>query len=140
ILSADRHFALSFRTSVIALARVSLPAAVARRRRAYILRATQRRWRRLRRNRECGPIADIPSLHRCIVNDGCDPRSGLGLVGLGLVGLKPQATQDDHVVASSAPRLPPWAALSFAATARRSILPAPLSGSAATMSTKRGCE
>src|SRR5262245_3505356 len=80
----------------------------------------------------------------------CDPRSGLGLVGLGLVrlglvrlglvGLKPQAAQDDHAVASSAPRLPPWAALSFAATARRSILPAPLSGSAATMSTKRGCE
>src|SRR5262249_20449019 len=65
----------------------------------------------------------------------CDPRSGFGLVGL-----KPQATQDGHAVASSTPRLPPWAALSFAATARRSILPAPLSGSAATMSTKRGCE
>jgi hypothetical protein len=70
ILSADRHFALSFRTSVIALARVSLPAAVARRRLAYVLTATQRRLRRLRRNRECGPIAGIPSLHRCIVNDG----------------------------------------------------------------------
>src|SRR5262249_8100959 len=46
----------------------------------------------------------------------------------------------DHGVASSMPCFSPWAALSFAATARRSILPAPLSGSVATMSTKRGCE
>src|SRR5262249_12424621 len=46
----------------------------------------------------------------------------------------------DHAVALSTPRFSPWAALSFAVTARRSILPAPLSGSAATMSTKRGCE
>src|SRR5262249_36919315 len=41
---------------------------------------------------------------------------------------------------TSALRLIPYAALSFAATAPRSILPAPLSGSAPTISMKRGCE
>src|SRR5262249_311156 len=68
-------------------------------------------------------------------------RSSIGTrSGLGLVGLKPQATQNDHAFSSSAPHLPPWAPLTSAAPARRSILPARWSGSAATMSTKRGYE
>src|SRR5262249_59079612 len=56
------------------------------------------------------------------------------LLDLALDLARKRCQMRDHAVASSTPRFSPWAALSFAATARRSILPAPLSGSAPTMS------
>src|SRR5262249_20191639 len=62
-------------------------------------------------------------------------------VGTRLLDLARKRCQmGDHAGAPSTPRLSPWDALTSTAAARLAVLPAPMTGTAATMSTKRGCE